>query len=459
MEIDIFSVSELSQKLKRTVEQTYNCVRVRGEVSGLKRHTSGHLYFALKDQEAVMDAVAWRGSLAESTVRLEDGLEIIATGRLTTYPGRSKYQMIVTAFEAAGLGALLKQLEERKQKLAAEGLFSAERKRPLPAFPRIIGVVTSPTGAVIRDILHRLEDRFPCHVLVWPVLVQGPGAAEQVAAAINGFNTLTQDRPDVLIVARGGGSLEDLWAFNEEIAVRAAANSRIPLISAVGHETDTTLIDYAADQRAPTPTAAAEMAVPVLAEIWRFLQDRQQRLLALIRHRLDSNHRDLASFTRGLTDPWRLIDERSQRLDDWQERLQRSFSQDCDARLASLMHVSGRLRSPLFLIGAVDDQLKNLHRLLENCFQQKRAQVETTFDQFSARLEQASYHRQLARGFCHVTRSNGTPVTHATGAKTNDLWSVHFQDGHVPVQVIGAEARTKTKKREKEPDPMQPTLF
>src|SRR6185295_17747103 len=264
------SVSELSQALKRMVESEFDHVRVRGEISGFKRHTSGHLYFALKDESAVIDAVCWKQMAPRLGLKPEDGMEVIATGRLTTYPGRSKYQIVVERMELAGAGALLKLLEERKAKLAAEGLFDAARKRPLPYLPAVIGVVTSPTGAVIRDILHRLDERFPRRVLVWPVAVQGEGAAEQVAAAIKGFNLMAEGgavpRPDLIIVARGGGSLEDLWAFNEEIVVRAAAGSRIPLISAVGHETDTTLIDFASDKRAPTPTAAAEMAVPVLRD-------------------------------------------------------------------------------------------------------------------------------------------------------------------------------------------------
>jgi exodeoxyribonuclease VII large subunit len=264
--VPVYSVGELSGALKRTIEQTYGYVRVRGEISGCKRHSSGHIYLALKDMDAVMDAVCWRGSAGRLKVDPADGIEVIATGRLTTFPGRSKYQMVIEQMELAGEGALLKLLEERKRKLAAEGLFAAERKRPLPYLPTVIGVVTSPTGAVIRDILHRLNERFPRHVLLWPVAVQGDGAAEQVARAIDGFNRIAPGgpipRPDLLIVARGGGSLEDLMAFNEEIVVRAAAASRIPLISAVGHETDTTLIDFASDRRAPTPTAAAEMAVP-----------------------------------------------------------------------------------------------------------------------------------------------------------------------------------------------------
>jgi len=264
-----YTVGELSALLKRTVEQNFSYVRVRGEISGFKRHSSGHSYFALKDADALLDAVSWRGT--RLTIKPEDGMEVVCTGRLTTYPARSRYQLVVESMELAGIGALLKLLEERKARLAAEGLFAEARKKPLPYLPDIIGIVTSPTGAVIRDILHRLADRFPRYVLIWPVAVQGEGAGSQVAAAIEGFNRLlpqgTPPRPDLLIVARGGGSLEDLMAFNEEIVVRAAAASAIPLISAVGHETDTTLIDFASDKRAPTPSAAAEMAVPVRLEL------------------------------------------------------------------------------------------------------------------------------------------------------------------------------------------------
>ncbi|MGI9506109.1 MAG: exodeoxyribonuclease VII large subunit, partial [Geminicoccaceae bacterium] len=266
-----FTVSELSGALKRTIEDAYGYVRVRGEISGFKRAASGHLYFALKDERALIDSVCWRGTAGKLGFQPEDGLEVIASGRITTYAGRSKYQIVVDRLEPAGAGALMALLEERKKKLAAEGLFDVDRKRGLPFLPDVIGVVTSPTGAVIKDILHRLSERFPRHVLLWPVAVQGEKAKDEVTAAIEGFNRLpaggTIPRPDVLIVARGGGSLEDLWTFNEENVVRAAAASTIPLISAVGHETDTTLIDLAADHRTPTPTAAAELAVPVRAEL------------------------------------------------------------------------------------------------------------------------------------------------------------------------------------------------
>src|SRR6266852_6539736 len=277
-----YTVSELSQALKRSIEDGFGHVRVRGEISGFKRVGSGHCYFALKDAEAVLDAVCWRTTAIRLAIKPEDGMEVVCNGRLTTYPGRSKYQLIVDSSELAGIGALLKMLEERRLRLAAEGLFDAERKKKLPFLPEVIGIVTSPTGAVIRDILHRLADRFPRRVLVWPVAVQGEGAAAQVAAAINGFNRLSAEgplpRPQLIIVARGGGSLEDLMAFNEEIVVRAAAASAIPLISAVGHETDTTLIDFASDRRAPTPTAAAEIAVPVRLDLVAELGGKISRL-------------------------------------------------------------------------------------------------------------------------------------------------------------------------------------
>jgi exodeoxyribonuclease VII large subunit len=265
------SVSELSMELKRTIEDAYGYVRVRGELGGVKYHTSGHIYLDLKDDKACLAGIIWRTIAPRIKLKLEAGLEVVVTGRITTFPGQSKYQIVIETLEPAGLGALMALVEERKKKLAAEGLFDPARKQLLPFLPEVIGIVTSPTGAVIRDILHRLADRFPRHVILWPVAVQGEGSAQQIAAAIRGFNALGADapvpRPDVLIVARGGGSLEDLWSFNEEIVVRAAAESMIPLISAIGHETDVTLIDFAADKRAPTPTAAAEMAVPVRTDL------------------------------------------------------------------------------------------------------------------------------------------------------------------------------------------------
>src|SRR5437660_1246681 len=320
-----YSVSELSQALKRSVEENFSHVRVRGEISGYKRHSSGHCYFALKDAEAVLDAVCWRQTAIRLPIRPEDGMEVVCTGRLTTYPGRSKYQLVVDSIALAGIGALLRILEERRQRLAAEGLFAAERKKKLPFLPEVIGIVTSPTGAVIRDILHRLADRFPRRVLLWPVAVQGEGAAAQIAAAIQGFNRLAAggpvSRPDLLIIARGGGSLEDLMPFNEEIVVRAAAASVIPLISAVGHETDTTLIDHASDRRAPTPTAAADMAVPVRLDLRAEMAAKSGRLSFGLARLFSDRRVRLEGLARGLPDPLALIGAKAQQLDDRSERL------------------------------------------------------------------------------------------------------------------------------------------
>src|ERR1700742_5105461 len=315
-----FTVTELSSALKRTVEDRFGHVRVRGEITGFRGpHSSGHCYFSLKDENAKIEAVIWKFAHARMRFKPQEGLEVIATGKLTTYPNSSKYQIVIDALEPAGVGALMALLEERKKKLAAEGLFSEARKQLLPWLPEVIGVVTSPTGAVIRDILHRLEDRFPRHVLVWPVRVQGEGSAEQVAAAIRGFNALPEGgkipRPDVLIVARGGGSLEDLWSFNEEIVVRAAAESMIPLISAVGHETDITLIDFAADKRAPTPTAAAEWAVPVRTELFVEVESLARPTMVCWQRDQESRRNELRAAARALLGLGELLAIPRQRLD------------------------------------------------------------------------------------------------------------------------------------------------
>src|SRR5438270_2070431 len=317
------TVTELSGALKRTIENAFGQVRVRGEISGFKRHASGHCYFTLKDKNACIDAVIWRTSTSGLAFRPEDGAEVIATGKLTTYPGRSKYQIVVERMELAGEGALLALLEKRRKALAAEGLFDPTRKRRLPFLPRVIGVVTSPTGAVIRDILHRLEDRCPTRVIVWPVAVQGEGAAARIAEAIRGFPSI-QPQPDLLIVARGGGSIEDLWPFNEEEVVRAAAESPIPLISAVGHETDITLIDFAADMRAPTPTAAAELAVPVRAELLLRLDSLARRALACWHRCHDARRTELRAASRALPSAEQLFALPRQRLDHASVRLPRS---------------------------------------------------------------------------------------------------------------------------------------
>ncbi len=320
-----FTVSEISQAVKRTLEGNFERIRVRGEVSKPNYHSSGHLYFSLKDEGAVIDAVCWRGTVGRLRFRLEHGMELVVTGRVSSYPGSSKYQIVIDQAELAGEGALLKMLEERRKRLAAEGLFDEARKRPLPYLPEVIGVITSPTGAVIRDILHRLADRFPRHVLLWPVAVQGDNAAAQVVAAIAGFNRLQPGgpvpRPDLIIVARGGGSLEDLMPFNDEAVVRAVVASGIPLISAVGHETDTTLIDFASDRRAPTPTAAAEMAVPVRSELLGEIGENGLRLARAAQRLIAEQKMRLEGLARGLIHPARLLEDMAQRLDGWTERL------------------------------------------------------------------------------------------------------------------------------------------
>ncbi|WP_375413966.1 exodeoxyribonuclease VII large subunit [uncultured Bradyrhizobium sp.] len=343
-----FTVSELSSALKRTVEDAYGHVRVRGEISGFRgAHSSGHCYFALKDESAKIEAVVWKGVHVRMRFKPQEGLEVIATGKLTTYPGSSKYQIVIEALEPAGIGALMALMEARKRKLAAEGLFDEARKQLLPWLPEVIGVVTSPTGAVIRDILHRLKDRFPRRVLVWPVKVQGEGSADQIAAAIRGFNALPENgrvpRPDLVIVARGGGSLEDLWSFNEEIVVRAAAESMIPLISAVGHETDITLIDFAADKRAPTPTAAAEMAVPVRAELFVEVAGYARRMLLCWRRGQDSRRNEFRAAIRALPAAAELLAIPRQRLDGLTASLPRALKANTHAHFRRFTQVSARL--------------------------------------------------------------------------------------------------------------------
>ncbi len=343
-----FTVSELSSALKRTVEDAYGHVRVRGEISGFRgAHSSGHCYFALKDDSAKIEAVIWKGIHGRMRFKPQEGLEVIATGKLTTYPGSSKYQIVIEALEPAGIGALMALMEERKRKLSAEGLFDEARKQLLPWLPEVIGVVTSPTGAVIRDILHRLADRFPRRVLVWPVKVQGDSSAEQIAAAIRGFNALPEHgripRPDLLIVARGGGSLEDLWSFNEEIVVRAAAESMIPLISAVGHETDVTLIDFAADKRAPTPTAAAEMAVPVRGELFVEVLGYARRMMLCWQRGQDGRRNELRAAVRALPAAGDLLAIPRQRLDGAAAALPRALKANTHAHFRRFAQSSARL--------------------------------------------------------------------------------------------------------------------
>lgn len=343
-----FTVSALSGKVKRTLEDAFGYVRVRGELGRVNRHGSGHVYLDLKDDKAVLASVIWKGVASRLKVAPEQGMEVIATGRVTTFAGQSKYQLIIERLEPAGAGALMALFEARKKALEAEGLFAEERKKPLPRLPRVIGVVTSPTGAVIRDILHRLRDRYPSHVIVWPTAVQGDRAPPQIIAGIEGFNAAASGglvpRPDVLIVARGGGSLEDLWCFNDEGVARAVAASDIPIISAVGHETDTTLIDFVSDRRAPTPTAAAEMAVPVRIELLQRIEAAGARLTAASARRYEEQRLAFVAAARGLGRPDSLLEAPAQRLDRAQDMLSSALTRIADRRLAAYNAVAGRLQ-------------------------------------------------------------------------------------------------------------------
>lgn len=410
------SVSEISAALKRVVEDRFGFVRIRGELSGVKRAASGHLYLALKDENARIDGVMWRGSAQRLGFQPEDGLEVIATGKLTTYPGRSNYQVVIDRMEIAGEGALLALLAKTKARLEAEGLFDPAAKRALPFLPRVIGVVTSPTGAVIRDILHRLADRFPVHVLVWPVLVQGQGAAEQVATAIRGFGALPTGgavpRPDLVIVARGGGSIEDLWAFNEEVVVRAAAACPIPLISAVGHETDTTLIDFAADRRAPTPTAAAEMAVPVREELAQSLAELGLRQRRAVARPLQLGRERLAARTDRLPQPQALFGPYVQRLDHQADRLRRGLIDRTHLARNAFQRLDSRLSLPL-LSARLDRAAERLAGL---------ARVHASLDPDSV----------LQRGYVRVTAGDAT-LTNRAAAAGEPMLTLHFRDGQLDV--------------------------
>ena len=419
------TITEISQLLKRTVEDRFGWVKLRGELSGVKRAASGHFYCCLKDEGAVIDGVMWRGNAAALGFLPEDGIEVVASGKLTTYPGRSKYQIVIERMEIAGEGALLALLEKTRRRLEAEGLFAAERKRPLPFLPGVIGVVTSPTGAVIRDILHRLADRFPSRVLVWPVLVQGQGSAEQVAAALRGFGALAaggaMPRPDLLIVARGGGSIEDLWGFNEENVVRAIAESPIPVISAVGHETDTTLADHAADRRAPTPTAAAEIAVPVLRELAATLDEfglRQRkcalRPMQLGRERLEAR---LLRMPR----PESIVALKAQALDDVAERLRRGLADRVTRARELLQHDRHRLSRALLQTNArrAGERLAALDRLRRSL--DPRA--------------------PLTRGYALVSAAGHPVVASRAVAAAQSALTLEFADGKLEVGPVGGAMR------------------
>ncbi|CAM3117510.1 exodeoxyribonuclease VII large subunit [Paracoccus nototheniae] len=507
-----FTVSELSGALKRSIEDQFGRVRVRAEVGRVSRPGSGHLYFDLKDDRAVLAAVTWKGQAARLIQTPEEGMEVIATGRLTTFPGQSKYQMIVDQIEPAGQGALMAMLEKRRRALAAEGLFDQDRKRALPFLPRVIGVVTSPSGAVIRDILHRLRERFPTRVLIWPVAVQGKDCAPQVAAAIRGFNALGDDgpvpRPDLIIVARGGGSLEDLWGFNEEIVVRAAADSAIPLISAVGHETDTTLIDFASDRRAPTPTAAAEIAVPVRAELAARMAEAGARMARANAHGLQRPRQRLRDLARAMGRPSALTEGPRQRLDLWGARLDPALRQSLHRRrdrlaarpmpaatlrqftaakrhgldrAATRLDVarSRRLERPrdrlTQLQERLDSSLKRVEAVARSATRQQRARLVELDGRLGAGLRRALSQRgdaltrldrmrqslgpdeTLRRGFVIVRTPDGRVVTAPEAAQQSPRLELQFAgDRRIPVRPEGAPDKPK---RRKPAAPEQKTLI
>lgn len=505
-----FTVSELSGVIKRFIEGEFAHVRIRGELGRISRPSSGHVYMDLKDDRSVIAGVMWKGTASRLTLRPEEGMEVVVTGRLTTFPGQSKYQVVIEDMAPAGLGALMAMLEKRRLALQAEGLFDPARKQALPFLPEVIGVVTSPSGAVIRDILHRLRDRFPRHVLLWPVAVQGKDCAPQVAAAIRGFNALVPGgavpRPDLIIVARGGGSVEDLWGFNEDIVVRAAAASRIPLISAVGHETDTTLLDHAADRRAPTPTAAAEMAVPVRSDLAIWAADHGARLARALAQGLGLRQQRLRDLARALPRPQALVEGPRQRLDAAGERLPRALTLGVERRQAVLARAGGSLRPALLrgmlrasaqriaatqarltpatqrLVAAraealgrrsdrltlqpVTDRLARAARDLQGLQTRLAAAQARALDVRQTRLaaldrlhDTLGYRATLARGYAVVRGADGGPVITAAQAATQPRLDIEFADARLavtPVVPDSTPADPAPRPRKMKPDDVPP---
>lgn len=479
-----YSVSELSGAVKRVIEGEFGHVRVRGEVGRVSRPRSGHVYLDLKDDRAVLAGVIWKGAVRGLEIQPEEGMEVIATGRLTTFPGQSRYQIVIESVAPAGMGALMAMLEKRRRILAAEGLFDETRKRPLPYLPRVIGVVTSPSGAVIRDILHRLTERFPVRVLVWPVAVQGARCAPEVAAAISGFSALPPDgpipRPDLVIVARGGGSVEDLWGFNEEAVVRAAANSTIPVISAVGHETDTTLIDHAADRRAPTPTAAAEMAVPVRAELAALVSDLETRRLRALNALMEYRRQRLADLARALPRTDQILSERRQRLDLATARLIRPDAligtlrqglalaarglqpalarRTQSARLDLTRRTAGldpaRLRDR---IARQTDRLADRARRLPGPVLAIVGRARDRLTALTRTMAAVSHHATLARGYAVVRDGDGHVVKLAADIGPGAALDLQFQDGHKAARAT--RSRPAARARRPGSDDKQGNLF
>ena len=446
-----YSVSELAFALKRTLEDAYGFVRLRGELSKVTHHSNGHVYLTIKDDRAAIDGVVWKTQVRGLSVRPEQGLEVVITGKVTTYPAGSRYQIVIETMEAAGVGALLAQLERLKAKLAAEGLFEAARKKPIPAMPSVVGVITSPTGAVIRDILHRIRDRWPCHVLVWPVVVQGDTAAAQVAAAIQGFNAIAAGgplpRPQVIIVARGGGSVEDLWAFNDEALARVVAGAAIPLISAVGHETDTTLIDFVSDRRAPTPSAAAEMATPVLAELKAALADYERRLTRCGGRTLEDRRQRLAGAARGLPRPADLIGMATQRFDHASSRLGAALQKNVAAHAHDLARVASPLKP-----GLLDrprtlkaERLAELWRRLQPLATRRIDRAAEQLASLEKLRVSFSPDGPLERGFARVHRADGSLARSAKALGSGEAVRLVFSDGDRGAVVDGAKPATKPK--------------
>ncbi len=435
------TITEISNEIKRFVEGNFNHVLIRGEIFGSKRADSGHWYLSLKDENAVLAAVCWRGVASNLKVKIEDGLEVIATGKITTFAGKSSYQLVIESLEPAGQGALLKLLEERKQQFIKEGLFDAAHKKPIPFLPETIGVVSSASGAVIRDIIHRIRDRFPSHIILWPTPVQGEGAAEKVAAAIRGFNALTKEspvkRPDVIIVARGGGSLEDLWPFNEEVVIRAVYDSEIPLISAVGHETDTMLIDYVSDKRAPTPTGAAEFAVPVKDELVSCLNILDNRMRSSIRRCLDEYKTRIEGLSRGIPNLQQILNESAQKLDYRLERLQ-----------IAMKNVLTQKKNTLALA-----ELKPVYINTQIERYQERLQS------LSARLEGVSVESVLKRGFAWVKGEHNQTVYNIAEAQKQTSLTIRFADGELNTSLSNAPQQTIRPKKAKKEEKPQATLF
>jgi exodeoxyribonuclease VII large subunit len=437
------SISDLSFALKRTLEDRFGHVRLRGEISKVNRHASGHIYLTLKDDKAALDGVVWKGSVRGLGVQPETGLEVIVTGKITSYPARSSYQMVIESMEAAGAGALLAQLERLKARLRDEGLFEPSRKVAIPSFPAVIGVITSPTGAVIRDILHRISDRWPCRVLVWPVVVQGDAAAAQVSAAIRGFDAIDGTgpipRPDLLIVARGGGSVEDLWSFNDEGLARTVAAASIPIISAVGHETDTTLIDFVSDRRAPTPTGAAEMATPVLAELRFGLTDLDQRLNRAGARLLSDRRTRLMAVARGLpARPEDLLALARQRLDHASSRLGSALHRNTGLHERRLVAIEGRFGRGL-LDRAIERRGDRLAATSARLSPPMRRRLDRAEDRLAglARALNSLNPKTPKPGFARIDDAEGRMITSAAALSAGQSVSLVFPDGARGARIDG----------------------